>query len=40
MKSKAIVKAMVLGSIACSISATSIAADVNTQQNYTRYEQT
>ena len=33
MKSKAIVKAMVLGSIACSISATSIAADVNTQQN-------
>ena len=33
MKSKAIVKTMVLGSIACSISATSIAADVNTQQN-------
>lgn len=33
MKSNAIVKAMVLGAIACSISATGIAADVNTQQN-------
>lgn len=32
MKSKAIVKAMVLGAIACSISATGIAADVNTQR--------
>ena len=33
MKSNAIVKAMVLGTIACSISATSIAADVIAQQN-------
>ena len=33
MKSNAIVKAMVLGTIACSISATSIAADVSAQQN-------
>ena len=32
MKSKAIVKAMVLGAIACSISATGIAADINTQR--------
>ena len=32
MKSNAIVKAMVLGTIACSISATGIAADVNTQR--------
>ena len=32
MKSNAIVKAMVLGAIACSISATGIAADVNTQR--------
>ena len=33
MKSNAIVKAMVLGAIACSISATGIAADVIAQQN-------
>lgn len=33
MKSNAIVKAMVLGTIACSISATGIAADVSAQQN-------
>ena len=32
MKSNAIVKAMVLGAIACSISATGIAVDVNTQR--------
>lgn len=32
MKSNAIVKAMVLGAIACSISATGIAADINTQR--------
>lgn len=32
MKSKEIVKAMVLGAIACSISATGIAADINTQR--------
>ena len=32
MKSNAIVKAMVLGTIACSISETGIAADVNTQR--------
>ena len=32
MKSNAIVKGMVLGTIACSISATGIAADVNTQR--------
>ena len=33
MKSNAIVKAMVLGTIACSISATGIAADVSAQEN-------
>ena len=32
MKSNAIVKAMVLGAIACSISATGIAADIYTQR--------
>ena len=32
MKLEVIVKAMVFGTIACSISATGIAADVNTQR--------